>query len=170
MLICFAHGKESGPGGLKIARLTAVAERLGHKTLAPDFTDSVDPLVRLEKLLALFADRPPPGVLVGSSMGGAVVTAASPVLRPRGLFLMAPAVGMPGYEHVELRPASAMTVIVHGWKDDIVPVENVIRFAREGRAELHLLDDGHTLSGKIDAIESLFERFLLHLGSPSSDD
>lgn len=163
MLICFAHGKESGPGGLKIARLTAVAERLGHTTLAPDFTDSVDPLVRLETLLALFADRQPPEVLVGSSMGGAVVTAASPVIRPQGLFLLAPAVGMPGYEQVELRPVSAMTAIVHGWNDHIVPVDNVIRFARDNRAELLLVDDGHTLTGKIDDIESLFERFLLRL-------
>ena len=37
-------------------------------------------------------------VLVGSSLGGHVVTAASRLLQARGLFLLAPAFYVPGFE------------------------------------------------------------------------
>ena len=59
MRICFIHGKESGPQGRKITRLSQVAEALGHETLAPDFTDSFDPDVRLAKLLSLLERQEP---------------------------------------------------------------------------------------------------------------
>ena len=37
-------------------------------------------------------------MLVGSSLGGHVSAAAAAALRPRGLFLLAPAFYMPGFE------------------------------------------------------------------------
>jgi surfactin synthase thioesterase subunit len=49
---------------------------------------------------------------------------------------------------------------VHGWHDDIVPVENSIRWAREQRAALHILDGDHRLQEQIPAICQLLAAFL----------
>jgi hypothetical protein len=49
---------------------------------------------------------------------------------------------------------------VHGWHDDIVPVENSIRWAREHRATLHVLDSNHRLEDQIPAICRLLRDFL----------
>src|SRR5690554_5830317 len=104
MLVCFAHGKESGPWGTKITRLARIAEKAGWQVMSPDFTDSTDPEARVEKLLTTLATPPRPLLLVGSSMGGYVVTVASEILRPAGLFLMAPAFYLPGYLRQEPQP------------------------------------------------------------------
>jgi hypothetical protein len=57
------------------------------------------------------------------------------------------------------------TVIVHGWHDDIVPVENSIRWAREHNAALHLLDSNHRLEDKIPEICDLLRDFLKRLSA-----
>jgi hypothetical protein len=49
---------------------------------------------------------------------------------------------------------------VHGWSDDIVPVQNAIRWAGEHRATLHVLDSGHRLEDQIEAICALLRSFL----------
>jgi hypothetical protein len=54
--------------------------------------------------------------------------------------------------------------IVHGWRDDVVPVENSIRYARESRASLHILDGDHRLTDNIDEIICLLERFIRQAG------
>jgi pimeloyl-ACP methyl ester carboxylesterase len=51
-------------------------------------------------------------------------------------------------------------VIVHGWRDDIVPVDHSIRWAREHLATLHVLDSGHRLEDQIAAICLLLRSFL----------
>jgi alpha/beta superfamily hydrolase len=160
MIVCFAHGKESGPGGTKITTLAQIAERMGFKVLSPDFTDSIDPDFRVQKLLKALGTPSRPLILVGSSMGGYVVTVASEILQPAGLFLMAPAFYLSGYAQQEPQPCAGKTLIVHGWRDEIVPPENVLRFARQHGVELHLLEAGHTLNEKLEAVGKLFEAFL----------
>ena len=91
-------------------------------------------------------------VLVGSSMGGHVATAGADALGAAGLFVIAPAYYMPGYEDLTPVPPGMPIAIVHGWGDDVVPVENSIRFAQACKAELHLLDGGHRLTENIDEI------------------
>jgi fermentation-respiration switch protein FrsA (DUF1100 family) len=54
--------------------------------------------------------------------------------------------------------------IVHGWRDDIVPVDNSIRWAREHRAALHIIDSDHRLQDGIEAIARVFGDFLVALG------
>jgi alpha/beta superfamily hydrolase len=103
-------------------------------------------------------------VLVGSSMGGHVSAAAAKRLGARGLFLLAPAFYMAGYEQYTPQDVPCPTVIVHGWRDDIVPVEQGIRWAREHRAALHVLDSDHRLEDQIDAICVLLRAFLTDLG------
>jgi alpha/beta superfamily hydrolase len=99
-------------------------------------------------------------VLVGSSMGGHVSAAAARRLRARGLFLLAPAFYMPGFEAYTPQDIDCPTAIVHGWRDDIVPVENSIRWAREHKAELHILESDHRLQDQIETICVLLRDFL----------
>jgi hypothetical protein len=49
---------------------------------------------------------------------------------------------------------------VHGWRDDVVPVENSIRWARERGAALHVLDSDHRLEDQIGVIGHLLRDFL----------
>lgn len=156
--VYFAHGKESGPWGRKIQALAAVARAQGFAVESPDYTFTHDPDARIRHLLGL-APSADCLVLVGSSMGGYVSAVASQALAPTGLFLLAPAVYMPGYE-AEPQPRAARLEIVHGWHDEVIPVEHAIRLGRRHHARLHLLDSGHTLNDQIPYLEHLFQRFL----------
>ena len=53
--------------------------------------------------------------------------------------------------------------IVHGWRDEVVPFEHSVRFAREYNSSLHLLDDDHQLHDQLRFIKYLFEYFLIGL-------
>jgi surfactin synthase thioesterase subunit len=104
-----------------------------------------------------------PLVLVGSSLGGHVAASAAPQVRPRGVFLLAPAFYMPGFEAYTPQDVRCPTAIVHGWRDDIVPVDHSIRWAREHGAALHVLESGHRLEDQIEAICRLLRDFLRDL-------
>ena len=158
--VCFCHGRESGPWGTKIRRLARVAEQFGCRVISPDDRDTQDPDERVRRLETLAADISGPLILVGSSMGGYVAAVAAARLRPTGLFLLAPAVGLPGYAIPAPTVTAPQLTIVHGWDDDIVPVANVVLFAGELQAELHLLPDGHLLQNRLDRVERLFADFL----------
>ena len=98
--------------------------------------------------------------LHGSSMGGYVSAMACAQLRPHALFLMAPALYFPGWDE-EPVGIPALCSVVHGWHDDIVPVERALRFAQRHQAELHVLDAEHTLNARIDTVAALFDDFLV---------
>jgi alpha/beta superfamily hydrolase len=159
-LVVFAHGKESGPLGSKIKHLAAIAERLGGQVVSPDYSDLADPDARVQRLLGLVLPAHDRLVLVGSSMGGYVSCVASSTLKPAGVFLMAPAIGMAGYGVQQIETKAQYMAIVMGWQDEIIPVQNVIEFAQSQRAELHLLDADHRLDGALQYIGELFEQFL----------
>jgi pimeloyl-ACP methyl ester carboxylesterase len=161
--VVFSHGKESGPWGSKITAMAALVRDCGWAAESVDYRGLDDPADRVRALIAAAADRKGPLVLVGSSMGGHVAAAAAGRLRPRGLFLLAPAFYMAGYEQYTPQEVACPTVIVHGWHDDIVPVENSIRWGREHLAALHVLDSGHRLEDQIGAICALLREFLAQL-------
>ena len=159
-VVIFSHGKESGPWGSKIVALAEVARALGWQVESIDYQGMDDPSERVAKLKAAasqIASRP---VLVGSSMGGHVATAASTDVQPRGLFLMAPAFFMPGYEALTPPPYACPVEIAHGWNDEIVPVENSIRWARQHQAVLHLLNTDHRMQHVLPELRELFRAFL----------
>ena len=159
MKVIFSHGKESGPWGTKIRALAAVAKTAGCMVESVDFRHTNDPDQRVRHLL----DTVFPGdtlILVGSSMGGYVATVAAKTLRPRGLFLMAPAFYLPGYLEQDPDPKNIPTVVVHGLWDEVVPLENALRFARRHNSALHLLPAGHSLVEQMPAVERLFAGFL----------
>lgn len=160
MTIYFSHGKESGPWGRKITALAEIARRKGIRVESIDYRDLPDPDDRARRLVEACRGESEPIVLVGSSMGGYVSAAAAGAIKPTGLFLMAPAFFLPGYCRQEIALHGAKTVIVHGWRDDIVPPDNSIRVARQNRSELHLIDDGHQLLESLPLIALIFSEFL----------
>ena len=161
--VVFSHGKESGPWGSKITAMAAVVRDLEAAVESVDYRGLDDPADRVRKLVGIGAELREPLVLVGSSMGGHVSAAAASRLRPRGVFLLAPAFYMPGYEEYTPQDVACPTAIVHGWHDVIVPVENSIRWAREHQAALHLLNSDHRLEDQIAAICVLLREFLTAL-------
>jgi pimeloyl-ACP methyl ester carboxylesterase len=162
--VVFSHGKESGPWGTKITAMAVVARDLGAAVESVDYRGLDDPATRVRKLIGAGAELKEPLVLVGSSMGGHVAAAAASRLGARGLFLLAPAFYMAGYEEYTPQQVACPTAIVHGWHDDIVPVENSIRWAREHQAALHVLNSDHRLEDQIEAICLLLRAFLAALG------
>jgi predicted esterase len=163
--VVFSHGKESGPWGTKIVALAQVARQQGWQVESVDYQGIDDPAARVAKLLAAGPAFGAAPILVGSSMGGHVVAAASVALNAGGLFLMAPAFYMPGYEHMTPRPAACPIEIAHGWNDDVVPVENSFRWAKECRATLHVLATDHRMQDRLEDLCGLFHRFLAICGS-----
>jgi predicted alpha/beta-hydrolase family hydrolase len=161
--VAFSHGKESGPWGSKITAMAAAVHDLKIAVESVDYRGIEDPAARVAKLLDTASRLQGPLVLVGSSMGGHVAAAGAASAQARGLFLLAPAFYIPGYEAHTPQGVSCPTVIVHGWRDDIVPVENSIRWAREHRAGLHVLDSDHRLEDKIGEICRLLRSFLTDL-------
>jgi predicted esterase len=119
-----------------------------------------DPNARVEKLIAECKGIDDDLVLVGSSMGGHVATAAADVAGAAGLFVLAPAYFMPGYEDLTPDPPVMPICIVHGWRDDVVPVENSIRFAASCNAELHVLNGDHRLTENLGEINYYLQRFI----------
>lgn len=163
-LVIFSHGKESGPWGTKITALASVARNHGFAVESIDYTGIADPEDRLSRLIERCGGETEL-VLVGSSMGGYVASVASRSVNPAGLFLMAPAVNLPGYAEPDPAPRAKKTFIVHGWNDEVIPTENVVRFARRNRAQLFLVDGDHGLAAQLPFIEELFSLFLESLSS-----
>lgn len=159
--VCFSHGKESGPWGTKIAAMADLARDRDLVIESIDYRGINDPGARVAKLVAHCAPLARPLVLVGSSMGGHVAAAASMQLPDvRGLFLIAPAFYVPGYEALTPTPRAARITIVHGWRDTVVPVANSIRFAAQHHADLHLIDGDHRLTEQVFDINRIFDWFL----------
>ncbi|MDD4914896.1 MAG: alpha/beta hydrolase [Methylococcales bacterium] len=159
-LVIYNHGKDSMPWGEKPLALAEVARRHGYHFESLDYRPGNDPELRVEQLLAFDVLPYRHVVLAGSSMGGYVATVAAETINPLGLFLIAPAFYLPGYQRTEFRPSTANIEIFHGWRDTIVPPENVWRFSRLHRARLHMLDADHRLLSVLPQMAQAFERFL----------
>ena len=163
MKVVFSHGKESGPWGFKIKRLAAIAEQMGCNVESIDYTNLMDPDLRVERLLTVLETQIEPAILVGSSMGGYVSLVASEFVATKALFLMAPALYIPSFKQQQHNSLSPWIEIVHGWSDDIIPVENSIKFAQQANSTLHLISGDHALNDVVETVESLFERFMSKL-------
>ena len=158
--VVFSHGQESAPWGTKIQAMAEAVRALGCRAESIDYRGIADPTERVEKLVAECRGIDEPLVLVGSSMGGHVATAAAAPLNAIGLFVLAPAYYIAEYEHLTPPAPDISIAIVHGWRDDIVPPEASIRFASECHATLHLVDGDHRLTDNIDEIIYYLTRFI----------
>ena len=132
----FLHGKESGPGGTKARWLH---ENYGAIT-PPMATETVEGALPTARA-AIEAHRPE--VVVASSFGGAV---AVTLLREGAIrvpvVLIAPAANKLGVENA--LPPGTRAVILHGDRDDVVPVEDSVALARTGGpgVTLHIVEGG----------------------------
>jgi len=163
-LIQFIHGKESGPWGSKITYLADIARSLGYEVESLSYSGITDPQKRVEKLVAA-QQKQSAYLLVGSSMGGWVATTASALIVVHGLFLLAPALYMPDYPPHQLGCSGENIEIVHGWRDSLIPYQNIVRFAKENHCTLHLVDDEHRLIQRLDQVGEYFSNFLKRMGS-----
>lgn len=162
-VVIYNHGKDSVPWGEKTVALADVAKRHGYKVESLDYRPQLDPDERVKQLLALDLSDYRQIVLIGSSMGAYVATVASETIKPKGLFLLAPAFYLPGYRQTEFVPPAAHTLVFHGWRDDVVPPENSWRFCKQHRIRLKMLDDDHRLIAQLPVLAQEFDRFLTEL-------
>jgi len=161
--VLFSHGQESGPWGTKIRAMAEMVRELGCEADSIDYQGIANPSERVAKLIAACRGVDDQLILVGSSMGGHVATAAAAEVGAAGLFVLAPAYYMAGYESLTPPPPDLPICIVHGWHDDVVPVENSIRFATQCKATLHLVDGDHRLTANIPEINGYLKHFVKHV-------
>ena len=153
MKVIFSHGKVSGPWGSKIQKLANIAKAHNCSVDSIDYSDILDPDLRVERLLKTLKNVEEDFVLVGSSI------VAAEKVTAKGLFLLAPALFMKGYK-TQNYSASTDIEIVHGWSDDVIPPENSIKFAKHSDCSLHLISGDHRLNTSIETVENLFSQFL----------
>lgn len=133
-------------------------------TVTPDFTGSFEErMIQLEPILAptrRFAETDSasqenlrddsPWTIIGSSFGGlmgTVFTCKNPT-RVRKLILLAPALlREPFGSHLDLPPASVPVTVIHGTRDDVVPLELAREVAQTLFTNLTyiVVDDDHRL-------------------------
>jgi pimeloyl-ACP methyl ester carboxylesterase len=143
--------------------MASAVKALGCRAESVDYQGIADPAERVAKLVAVCREVPQPLILVGSSMGGHVATAAAAEVGAVGLFVLAPAYYVEGWEALTPPAPDIPIAIVHGWRDDVVPVENSIRYARDCLATLHVVNGDHRLTANIDEINCYLRRFVREL-------
>jgi pimeloyl-ACP methyl ester carboxylesterase len=162
--VIISHGLQSSPEATKATALAARARALGWSVEIPDYRDLDavsqlgDVLGRIARLQSLAQGRSPL-VLAGSSMGAFICARVSLAVPVLGLFLMAPPTELEGFE-IRLEAADAPTRIVHGWHDELIPAQEVVRWAKLRSDQLVLVDDSHRLAGHVEFCADEFARFL----------
>jgi predicted alpha/beta-hydrolase family hydrolase len=164
--VILSHGSDASPDATKVSVLAKIAESMGWTAERPDYrpddalghAGSVAPrIARLHERIA--ASRVPP-VLVGSSMGAFVSGLASLEQPVAGLFLVATPPLIPGSDLAFDVREEVPTLLVHGWRDDICPLDEVYEFARRRSLPLLVLDDDHRLGAHVDELGRQFGFFL----------
>jgi alpha/beta superfamily hydrolase len=166
--VILSHGLESGPQATKVSALAKVAAALGWANVRPDYRDIDalrDPFAIDARVARLLESTPRAGriVFAGSSMGAFISGFASIQRACDALFLLALPTAIPGYRQA-FGAAAVLTALIHGWDDELCPVDAVIDFARTRGATLHLVRDDHRLSAHVDFCADVFGRFLAELG------
>ncbi|NUO71856.1 MAG: alpha/beta fold hydrolase [Frateuria sp.] len=164
--ILLSHGSDAGPDATKVSALAALAQARGWRTQRPDYREddarghagSVAP--RLARLRTAIEECDAPPVLVGSSMGAFVSGLASLEHPVAGLFLLATPEAIPGFDIALDVRQDVPTLLVHGWRDEVCPLDDIYAFAGRRQLPLFILDDDHRLAGSLAAIERQFALFL----------
>ena len=159
-IVCFSHGKESGPWGTKIQGLAEIARASAWAVESLDYRGMDDPQARVDHLVNWCQEQTVPVALVGSSMGGHVAAAAANVILPVGVFVMAPAFYVAGYENLTPEPPACPLTIVHGWRDEVIPWQNSVRFGKQCHARLVLVNSDHRLTDVLEEVGHYFQMFL----------
>lgn len=162
--VLFSHGKESGPWSSKIKTLADLASQQGCAVDSIDYQDLVDePDERVDRLVEAIHRETDEVILVGSSMGGYVSLVAAGRVAVKGVFLLAPALSIPGYAVQAYDAGKAQVEIVHGWGDDVCDPARSIQYAQQADCALHLIQGDHRLNSSLERVVALFEIFLKRL-------
>jgi len=100
-------------------------------------------------------------------MGGYVSTIASRTLKPDTLLLMAPAFGLANYPEPFPAPLASHIAAVHGWHDEVVPLDNAIRRAKLHQVKLVPVDDDHSLHKEVGTVGELLVKMIAQV-TPNS--
>lgn len=148
--LIFIHGMVSSGQGYKAGLL----RRQFPHILAPDFYGSLEE--RMAQLLPILSDQPD-WTIIGSSFGGlmgALFTCQHPG-QVRKLILLAPALIWPDFADALPPPVSVPTVVYHGWRDTVIPLEAVRPLAEKVflNLDFHQVHDDHRLQATVQAID-----------------
>jgi pimeloyl-ACP methyl ester carboxylesterase len=157
--VVFCHGLESAPQGSKFRALVDA----GYDVVAPDCQGLVL-LERVDLVRRVVLGYAEPPLLVGSSYGGLTAVVASAELAGRGvvvpgLILCAPALHLnePPLDTTPLRVV-APTTIIHGTRDDVVPLSASREFSSRHEVELIEVDDDHRLGASLGVLVAAVAR------------
>lgn len=141
--LIYVHGLESDSNSGKARQFREWFPGM----LTPDFTGSFEErMAQLEPILAGKSDW----TLIGSSYGGLMGTvyACKNPERVRKLILLAPALLRdPFGSYLDLQPVSLPVTVIHGTRDDVVPLEPARKAAQTLFTNLNyiVVDDDHRL-------------------------
>ncbi|TAN06366.1 MAG: alpha/beta hydrolase [Rhodanobacteraceae bacterium] len=164
--VILSHGSNSGPEATKVSALARVAESLGWTAFRPDYrADDANGYAgcvapRLARLTAAMRGAARPLLLAGSSMGAFVAGLASLRAPCDGLFLIALPTAIPGCPEPFSIAAGVPAMLVHGYHDELCPVDAAIAFARARAMPALLLDGDHRLTDHVATLERQFALFL----------
>ena len=96
-------------------------------------------------------------------MGAFTSAFASLETRCIALFLIALPLRIEGYAR-SFDAARVPTALVHGWDDELCPVDEAIAFARGRGDAITLVRDDHRLSAHVDFVAEQFRLFLCQFG------
>jgi alpha/beta superfamily hydrolase len=162
--LILSHGLESGPDATKVSALAKIADTAGFRSVRPDYRDldAGRDASRIDARIARLKQQAPgdaPVILAGSSLGAFISGFASFELNCVGLFLIALPMAIPGYPR-RFDAKRIPTALVHGWDDELCPVDAAIAFARARGDATTLVRDDHRLSAHVDFVAWQFQDFL----------
>jgi pimeloyl-ACP methyl ester carboxylesterase len=146
----FIHGLDGSSQGVKARLLRG----LYPQVLTPDFRGGLDE--RMQTLYQLLEAKSS-WTIVGSSFGGlmaALFTSQRPS-QVRKLILLAPALVWPDFASSPPQPISVPTIVYHGSRDEIIPLEPVRQLAKQVFLQLdfRIVDDDHGLYQTVHALD-----------------
>ena len=146
----FIHGLEGSSQGFKATMLRGLFPHI----LTPDLKGSLEE--RMAQLVPILADKSG-WVIIGSSFGGLMATlfTCQHPERVQNLVLLAPALTWPGFADRPRAPVSVPTVVYHGRRDTVVPLEPVRALCEQIFSNLtfHAVDDDHRLRETVQAMD-----------------
>jgi pimeloyl-ACP methyl ester carboxylesterase len=149
--LIYLHGSESTSQSGKARQFAGIFPGM----ITPDFTGSFEE--RMKQLYSILGHETG-WILIGSSFGGTMAAAFAQqhpeqVLK---LILLAPALTLPEFaSRADLKPVPVPTVVVHGTRDDLVPLAPVRALAEKyfPRLTYHVVDDGHRLHKAFEELD-----------------
>jgi alpha-beta hydrolase superfamily lysophospholipase len=148
--ILYIHGSDSTGKTYK----AQVLQKQFPDLIAPDFSGPL--AVRLSQLTETLSDQSE-WVLIGSSLGGLMAawfTCQHPA-QIRKVILLAPALHLPEFSRHLPEPVSTIATLIIGKKDDVIPINSVLRISRRIFTNLFYrsVDDDHRLHYTTDTMD-----------------